>query len=64
MRTQLNVRVAKRLKSLIDRDKASTGRTNDILVEVALENFFTKYSPEQRSVFYKNHYRVPHAREN
>lgn len=62
MRTQLNVRVSKQTKASVSRDKKATGRTNDIVVEVALENFFTKYTPEERSAFYRAHDRVPYGR--
>ena len=61
MRTQLNVRVCKTLKNRIAQDRKHTFATNDIIVEVALENWFTKLSPEQRDKFYKAHSRRPYA---
>lgn len=61
MTTQLNVRVAKTLKQKVDKDRFRTGKTNDIIVEVALENFFTAYSPTKREQFYKLHIRKPYA---
>lgn len=62
MRTQLNVRVAKHVKERVAKDRKSMGKTNDVIVEVALEDFFTRHKPEQRAVFYRNHYRSPYAR--
>lgn len=34
--------------------------THDIVVELALENWFTKYSPEERKEFYNRHDRKPY----
>lgn len=61
MTTQLNTRVAKTIKQKVSKDRFRTGKTNDIIVEVALENFFTAYSPAQREQFYRSHSRAPYA---
>lgn len=62
MRTQLNVRVSKGITKHVRDDKRLSGKTNDIIVEVALEAFFTKWTPEERLAFYRAHDRTPYAR--
>lgn len=62
MRTQVNVRLSKSTKRRVELDRKSTAATNDIIVEVALENWFSKYAPEDRARFYKAHDRRPYAR--
>lgn len=59
-RTQFNVRIGKNLTRKIARDRTS-GVTNEIIAEVALENLFSLYTPEKRAQFYRAHYRRPYA---
>lgn len=62
MRTQLNVRVPKSVRRRVISDRKKSATTNDVVVEVALENLFTKYTPDQRATFYRSHHRKPYAR--
>lgn len=62
MVTQFNVRLEKSTVKLVKSDRARTAVTNDIIAEVALQNWFTKYTPEQRVNFYKAHDRRPYAK--
>lgn len=62
MRTQLNVRVGKSVKNRIALDRKNTFATNDIIVEVALENWFSSQPPDQREKYYKAHTRRPYAK--
>ena len=62
MRTQLNVRVSKSIARSVTRDKKNSAGTNDIVAEVALENWFSRYTPEERSRFYHAHTRRPYSR--
>jgi hypothetical protein len=62
MRTQFNARIEQSTKRRIATDRKKFSKTNDIIVEVALENFFTKYTPEERNSFYRAHDRVPYSR--
>ena len=59
MITQFNVRIAKGLKRRASLDKLNSGATLDIIAEVALEDFFTRHTPEQRKKFYAAHSRKP-----
>lgn len=61
MLTQLNARVAQSLKRRVAMDRASSGKTSDIIVEVALENFFSAYGAEQRRKLYEAHHRKPYG---
>lgn len=61
MRTQFNVRIAKNLVKRILIDRKIAPSTRDIIAEVALENWFTKYTPEERAAFYKSHQRKPYV---
>lgn len=60
MRTQLNVRIEKGLAKRVSGDKRGRFATNDIIVAVALENWFSKFTPEQRDKFYKAHFQKPY----
>lgn len=62
MRTQFNVRIEKTLAKRTAIERKTTSTTNDIVVEVALENWFSKYSPEQRLRYYMSHARKPYAK--
>ncbi len=62
MRTQLNARVQGRLIKRISDEKKNTLATKDIIVEVALDNWFTSQPPEQRERYYKAHARKPYAK--
>lgn len=57
MRTQFNVRLPKSLKKSIVSDKRHGGGSNDIVTEVALANWFSLYTPEQRHKAYLAHNR-------
>lgn len=59
---QFNVRIRKTLKRRVAIDKANTSVPQDIIAEVALEDFFTRYTPDQRAKFYRNHDRRAYAR--
>lgn len=61
-RAQLNVRVGKAIKSRVAKDRKNTRFTNDIIVEVALENWFTSQPPESREKYYKAHGRAPYEK--
>lgn len=61
-REQLNVRVSKGNKAQVQRDRKRNSKTNDIVVEVALEYFFSAYTPDQRAKFYAAHDHKPYAR--
>jgi hypothetical protein len=63
MTSQLNVRIAKRLKRQVGVEQATIGVpvTNEIITEVALEHLFTSLTREQRAKFYRNHNRKPYA---
>lgn len=62
MRAQLNVRVGKAIKNRIAMDRKNTFATNDIIVEVALENWFTSQPPDRRERYYKAHGRKPYEK--
>lgn len=57
MRTQFNVRLPKSLKRSVISDKRHGGGSNDIVAEVALANWFTAYTPEERHKMYLAHNR-------
>jgi uncharacterized protein YccT (UPF0319 family) len=61
-RVQLNARVAQKIKSRVALDKATTSATADVIVEVALENWFSAFDKEQRAKFYRAHHRKPYVR--
>ncbi len=62
MRAQFNVRVEKNLLKRVTSDRKSSAATNDIIAEVALENWFTKFTLEERAKFYRAHDRKPYVR--
>ena len=59
---QLNVRVQGRLIKRIADEKKNTLATNDIVVEVALDNWFSSKTPTERDKFYRAHNRRPYAK--
>lgn len=61
-REQLNVRLPKQLKQRVTSDRSRNSKTNDIVVAVALEYFFSAYTPEQRAKYYAAHDHKPYAR--
>jgi hypothetical protein len=60
MIAQLNVRVAKKFAADVAKEKALTGTTKDIIVEVALSDFFSRHPIERRKTFYRSHARQPY----
>jgi hypothetical protein len=62
MRVQLNTRVEKAVRQKVIRDRSGIA-TNDIIVEVALEDFFTRHTPTERQRFYQNHDRKAYGRK-
>lgn len=62
MRSQFNVRIGRQIKKRIASDRAFCGTTSDIVTEVALENWFTRYNPDERKKFYRLHERQPFVR--
>jgi hypothetical protein len=62
MRTQLNVRVAKQTKKRVQTDRLTCNMTADVIVEVALEDFFTRHNQKERSAFYRSHFYTPYGR--
>ena len=62
MRPQFNVRIQKRLARRVALDKAEATTTKDVIVEVALENWFTKFPIGERRRFYEAHARKPYAK--
>ncbi len=60
-RTQLNVRVGESVRKCINLDKANTFATKDIIVEVALKNWFDSKPPKIRETCYKAHSRKPYV---
>lgn len=61
MRTQFNVRICKQLAKRVATDRRNLLTTNDIVAEVALEDFFTRHTPDEREKFYRAH-RRPYVR--
>jgi hypothetical protein len=59
---QFNVRIAPGLKRRLELEKAHASTTKDIIAELALEAWFTKYPLAQRIAFYRAHERKPYAR--
>ena len=62
VRAQFNVRIPKTIKRRVALERVNTLASHDIIVEVALESWFSKFSPAQRRQFYLNHDRRPYAR--
>jgi hypothetical protein len=62
IRKQFNVRICGNLKRRVALDRANTGASNDIVVEVALENWFSKFNQDQRTKFYRTHGRKAYER--
>jgi hypothetical protein len=62
MRPQFNVRIQKRLVKQVADDRTMAPTTKDVIVEVALENFFTKFSIGERRKFYHAHSRKPYQK--
>jgi hypothetical protein len=63
-RPQFSARISKDLRNRLRREKPTAG-TNDILCEVAMEFWLTKYTHEQRAQFYRAHWansRKPYVR--
>ena len=61
-RAQFNVRIPKNIKRRVALERVNTLASQDIIVEVAMESWFTKFSPQQRRQFYLAHDRRPYAR--
>ena len=61
-RSQFNVRIQKSIKRRVALERLNTLASQDIIAEVALESWFSKFSPAQRRQFYLNHGRRPYAR--
>ena len=59
-RNQFNVRIGSDKIGKVQRDREKFKTTRDIIVEVALADFFSRWSPDERSRFYRNH--TPYAR--
>lgn len=55
MKVQFNARLPKNLIKRVNFDRKTYNQTNDIVLAVALENFFTAYKPDQRFRFYRAH---------
>lgn len=55
MRAQFNTRIAQATKGKVDKDRKYAG-TNDIIAEVALENWFSQFSVDERAKFYRAHW--------
>jgi hypothetical protein len=60
-RTQLNARVTPAKFRWVVQEKKRCNKTNDIIVEVALEALMTGYTPDQREKFYAAH--QPYSRK-
>ena len=50
------------MKSRVALEKAKANTTQDIIIEVALENLFSGFTQEKRETFYRKHGRRPYAR--
>lgn len=61
-REQLNVRLSKTTKSRVIKDRIRNCKTNDIVVEVALNHFFSAFGSDQRAKQYAAHDHKPYAR--
>ncbi|HQB53785.1 MAG TPA: hypothetical protein PLX62_12900 [Bacteroidales bacterium] len=61
MKSQFNVRLPKAIIRRVATDRKNYCQTNDIVVAVALEDFFTRRTPEERLKFYRAH-STPYAR--
>ena len=62
MRTQFNVRIKPSVKRRAAIDKTNTNATFDVITEVALTDFFSRYTAEERARFYRNHDFRPYGR--
>jgi hypothetical protein len=62
IREQFNARISKGIKRRAINDRKRCNVTNDIVVEVALESFLTKFTPDQRAGFYRAHDHKPYRR--
>ena len=62
-RAQFNVRIPRNLKRRVALDRVNTLASQEIIIEVALESWFSKFSPQQRGQFYRAHDRRPYARK-
>lgn len=62
MKEQFNVRLPKNIKRRVALDRKNYRQTNDIVTAVALEDWFTRRTPDERARFYRAH-STPYSRE-
>lgn len=61
METQMNVRVPAALKKKVKQEAARTGKTAEIVITSALEDFFKSWTADERLKFYAG--RQPYSRK-
>lgn len=59
---QFNIKVPKSSVSRVKKEAATHGTTQNVIVFVALENFFTRHAPDKRREFYKEAMLRPYGR--